>query len=112
MLAGTTSWQSSPLCPSSHGASKAPIRQRRNLGPTAQDFHAAFGFGFNDKVIASGNLHGVALAAIQGLNAKVEDRLAAKDAEIASLRAELAAIHSVLATIAATRLTQTAEIAP
>jgi hypothetical protein len=58
----------------------------RNLGPTAQDFHAAFGLGSNPKTIASGNLDGVALAAIQGLNAKVETVRASKDAEIADLR--------------------------
>jgi hypothetical protein len=84
----------------------------RNLGPTAQDFHAAFGLGTDRKTIASGNLHGVALAAIQGLNAKLETERAANDAEIAALRAELATIRSVLATIAVDRPTQTAVIAP
>ena len=58
----------------------------RNLGPTAQDFHASFGLGSNSRTIASGNLDGVALAAIQGLNAKVEELRAAKDAEIVELR--------------------------
>ena len=55
---------------------------------------------------------GVALAAIQGLNAKLEAERAAKDAEIAALRAELAAIRSVLATLAANRPTQTAVVGP
>jgi hypothetical protein len=54
----------------------------RMLGPTAQDFYAAFELGRNDKTIASGNLHGVALAAIQGLDAKVREQ----QAEIAKLR--------------------------
>jgi hypothetical protein len=36
----------------------------RMLGPTSQDFDAAFGLGNADKTIASGNLHGVAIAAI------------------------------------------------
>jgi hypothetical protein len=84
----------------------------RNLGPTAQDFQAAFHLGRDDKTIASSNLHGVALAAIQGLNAKLESVRAAKDAEIAALRAELGAIRSVLAKIAEGRPTQTAVIGP
>ncbi|HVF65543.1 MAG TPA: tail fiber domain-containing protein, partial [Casimicrobiaceae bacterium] len=65
---------------------KGADRRLRNLGPTAQDFHAAFGLGTDDKAIASGNLHGVALAAVQGLNDKVE-RLVA---QVASLNSELA----------------------
>jgi hypothetical protein len=46
----------------------------RLLGPTAQDFFAAFGLGRNDKSIANVNLEGVALAAVQGLNAKVDEQ--------------------------------------
>jgi hypothetical protein len=71
----------------------------RMLGTTAQDFHDAFGLGEERTSIASGNLHGVALAAIQGLNAKVDDResalrrdLDARDAEIASLRTRVSAL--------------------
>ena len=40
----------------------------------AQDFHAAFGLGgTDDKSISVVNAQGVTLAAIQGLNQKVED---------------------------------------
>jgi hypothetical protein len=39
----------------------------RHIGPTAQDFHAAFGLGLDDKHIATLDEAGVALAAIQGL---------------------------------------------
>ena len=46
----------------------------RSLGPTAQDFYGAFGLGRNDKSIANVNLEGVALAAVQGLNAKVDEQ--------------------------------------
>ena len=46
----------------------------RSLGPTAQDFYAAFGLGRNDKSIANVNLEGVALAAVQGLNTKVDEQ--------------------------------------
>ncbi len=44
----------------------------RHVGPMAQDFHAAFGLGSDDKGIATVDADGVAMAAIQGLNSKVE----------------------------------------
>ncbi len=69
----------------------------RNLGPTAQDFRAAFGLGAGDTTIASGNIQGVALAAIQGLNAKLEQRIAEQAHEMATLRAELAALRAAVA---------------
>jgi hypothetical protein len=40
----------------------------RHIGPTGQDFHAAFGLGTDDKHIASVDADGVALAAIKGLD--------------------------------------------
>jgi len=48
-------------------------RGSRHLGPVAQDFQAAFGLGADDKSIATVDADGVALAAIQGLNQKLED---------------------------------------
>lgn len=46
---------------------------RRHIGPVAQDFHAAFGLnGTDDTHIATVDADGVALAAIQGLNQKLE----------------------------------------
>jgi hypothetical protein len=48
----------------------------------AQDFYAAFNVGTDDKHIGLGDEGGVALAAIQGLNEKVDE----KDAEIDSLK--------------------------
>ena len=54
----------------------------RHLGPVAQDFRAAFGLGTGDKSIGTVDADGVALAAIQGLNQKVE-------AENVTLRADL-----------------------
>jgi len=72
----------------------------RNLGPTAQDFRAAFGLGAGDTTIASGNIQGVALAAIQGLNAKLEQRIAEQAHEMATLRAELAAMRAVVTELA------------
>jgi hypothetical protein len=47
----------------------------RHLGPVAQDFHATFGLnGSDDTHIATVDESGVALAAIQGLNEKVESK--------------------------------------
>jgi hypothetical protein len=44
----------------------------RHVGPMAQDFYAAFSVGTDNKHIGLGDEGGVALAAIQGLNEKVE----------------------------------------
>ena len=57
----------------------------RHVGPTAQDFRAAFGLGNDDKSIATVDADGVALAAIQGLNAKLEAKIAEQAREIAEL---------------------------
>ena len=45
----------------------------RHIGPMAQDFRAAFGVGEDERHINTVDADGVALAAIQGLNEKVED---------------------------------------
>jgi hypothetical protein len=59
-----------------------------HVGPMAQDFYAAFGLGEDDKHITTVDEGGIALAAIQGLNQKMEDRLKEKDAEIEKLKAK------------------------
>jgi hypothetical protein len=64
----------------------------RHIGPMAQDFKAAFGVGETDSGITTVDADGVALAAIQGLNQKVEE----KSAEIQALKAELATIKQAL----------------
>jgi hypothetical protein len=61
----------------------------RHIGPMAQDFYSAFNVGEDDKHITEIDEGGVALAAIQGLNQKLEDQLKQKNDEIASLRAQL-----------------------
>src|SRR5204862_6982924 len=61
----------------------------RHLGPMAQDFQAAFGLGEDDTTISTVDEQGVALAAIQGLYATVQE----KDAQIASQDARLAALE-------------------
>jgi trimeric autotransporter adhesin len=45
----------------------------RHIGPVSEDFHAAFGVGEDPRHLASLDTGGVALAAIQGLNQRVED---------------------------------------
>ena len=52
-------------------------------GPMAQDFHEAFGLSVSHKMIDTIDPNGVALAAIQGLEAK--------DTALAELRAEMEA---------------------
>jgi len=65
-------------------------KTHRHLGPVAQDFHAAFGLnGDDDTHIATVDASGVALAAIQGLNEKLEQQLARKEREIAELKGRL-----------------------
>ncbi|MCB1056975.1 MAG: tail fiber domain-containing protein [Acidobacteria bacterium] len=45
-----------------------------HIGPMAQDFYAAFGVGADDRHIAATDAHGVALAAIQALYQRLEER--------------------------------------
>jgi hypothetical protein len=64
----------------------------RHLGPMAQDFHAAFGLGEDDRHISSSNADGVAFAAIQGLYHLLRER----DDRIADLEARLTALEHAL----------------
>ena len=60
----------------------------RHMGPMAQDFYAAFALGLGEKTIDTVDPDGVALAAIQGLNALVReqhDQIAALEARVAEL---------------------------
>ena len=84
----------------------------RHLGPMAQDFHAAFGIGPDDKHIATVDADGVALAAIQGLNEKVEvgsqraedrsrkleEKLQQKETEITELKRRLDNLERLVST--------------
>jgi hypothetical protein len=58
----------------------------RHIGPMAQDFKAAFGVGESDTGITTIDADGVALAAIQGLNEKLEAKNAALEKELAALK--------------------------
>src|SRR5437899_607941 len=68
-----------------------------HLGPMAQDFKAAFYPGRDDKSISTLEFDGVELAAIQGLNAKMEEENRALRAEIESRAAEISALNEKLA---------------
>jgi hypothetical protein len=63
----------------------------RHLGPVAQDFRAAFGLGEDERTISTVDSAGVALAAIQGLNAKLERENAALRERLERIEAQLAA---------------------
>lgn len=67
----------------------------RHLGPMAQDFRATFGLGGSDEAIFLVDADGVALAAIQALNAEV----ASLRNESASLRQTVEALQKRLATM-------------
>jgi trimeric autotransporter adhesin len=71
----------------------------RHMGPMAQDFYAAFGLGEDDVSIATLDLDGVALAAIQGLAEIVEEqseRIEQLETQNAGLEERLAALEARL----------------
>jgi hypothetical protein len=67
-----------------------------HVGPMAQDFHAAFALGADDKHIATVDADGVALAAIQGLDQKLTEELTRRDTENAELRTRLERLERLL----------------
>jgi len=68
---------------------KAEDAAVRHMGPMAQDLHAAFGLGADDKSIATIDADGIALAAVQG----VHGMLLEKDREIERLAGEKRALE-------------------
>lgn len=68
----------------------------RHLGPMAQDFYSAFKVGTDEKHIATVDEDGVALAAIQGLNQKLEAEAKAKDAKISELEKRLSELETLI----------------
>ena len=62
------------------------------MGPMAQDFQAAFALGSDDKHISTVDEGGVALAAIQALNQKLEQ----KETEISKLKQRLEKMEQLL----------------
>jgi len=80
--------------------SRLPIAQwnyigyeQRHIGPMAQDFHEQFPLNANDKALNDADLHGVALAAIQGLNDKLNSENALLRAESKRREAENAQLQ-------------------
>lgn len=71
----------------------------RHIGPTAQDLKTAFRLGASDTVITSADVDGVALAAIQGLNQKLDIETAARRAENAEFKEQLAELRQLYRTI-------------
>jgi hypothetical protein len=63
-----------------------------HLGPMAQDFKGAFYPGRDDKTISMLEFDGVALAALQGLNQKLEE----KDVEIQALKQSVAELKQLV----------------
>jgi hypothetical protein len=72
-----------------------------HLGPVAQEFKAAFYPGRDDKSITTLEFDGVALAAIQGLNQKLEAELHRRDGENAELQRQNAELLKRLEAIEA-----------
>ncbi|HEV2434433.1 MAG TPA: tail fiber domain-containing protein [Verrucomicrobiae bacterium] len=65
---------------------------QRHIGAMAQDFHALFPLNNDDKTLNDADLHGVELAAIQGLNQKLNE----KDAEIRELQHNVAQLRAMV----------------
>jgi trimeric autotransporter adhesin len=78
---------------------KTDSKDMHHIGPMAQDFQAAFQLGTDDKHISVVDEGGVALAAIQGLNQKVEEQrveLKQKETEVTELKQRLAALENIV----------------
>jgi hypothetical protein len=78
---------------------KAQAPTVRHIGPMAQDFHAAFGVGEDDRHISTVDADGVALAAIQGLHRIAQEQavqLADQQEQIAALEARLTALEGLI----------------
>lgn len=72
----------------------------RHMGPTSQDFRAAFGLGSDERSIGTVDADGVALAGVKALEARSTEQAARIDAlerENAALRARLERIEAALA---------------
>jgi len=71
----------------------------RHIGPMAQDFWALFGVGIDEKHIATVDEEGVALAAIQGLNQRIDDQarqISDQGAQIKTLQQTIAELQQAV----------------
>ena len=64
----------------------------RDVGPVAQDFYSVFNIGADDKHITTVDGSGVALAAIQGMNQKLDE----KDSEIQKFKQQNETLEKTL----------------
>lgn len=79
---------------------KTETDQIRHIGPTAQDFYAAFGLGTDEKAIGTVDADGVALAGIQALDARTNlqtQHLKTLASENEALQQRLTALEKVVA---------------
>lgn len=68
----------------------------RHVGPMAQDFHAAFGLGEDERRISARDMAGVSLASIQALNRKLEQENQGLRDELTELREQLSLIRTLV----------------
>ncbi len=83
-----------PVTEWSYKAQDAAIR---HIGPTAQDFHAAFGLGEDPLRIGTLDADGVALAGVKALEARSRQQAD----EVAALRFEVARLRELVTTLTA-----------
>lgn len=74
----------------------------RHIGPTGEDFHAAFGLGDGDQAIATVDAEGIALAAIKELY-RITQELQAKSARFEAMEIELANLQAQVTVLLAER---------
>ncbi len=79
---------------------KSDDAAQKHIGPMAQDFQAAFQLSADDKHISVVDEGGVALAAIQGLNEKLEARSQKLEVENAALKQSLAELKQLVQSLA------------
>jgi hypothetical protein len=70
-----------------------PNTELKHVGPMAQDFYATFGLGDSDTAIGMQDEEGVALAAIQGLNLKLEQVAREKDERLRAQAEKIAELE-------------------
>jgi hypothetical protein len=94
---------------------KAEDQFIRHMGPTAQDFYAAFALGRDDRHIASLDANGVALAAVQGLYELSQEqaaRIQTLEAENAALRSQMDNLEARMVALEAASANSTASAQP
>ena len=69
----------------------------QHLGPMAQDFKAAFYPGRDERSISTLEFDGVELAAIQGLNQKLNEEVTTRNSRVTELEQRNAALEKRLA---------------